>query len=73
MNELGKPILKKKQIKKIEKKTDHSRQIAGKKPPLTGLLHIGSQTEKEQCDKISVLIMSMTYVKQKSWSIGIAN
>ena len=30
------------------KKTEHSQQIAGKRPPLTGLLHIGIETEKKE-------------------------
>ena len=46
MNELGKPILKTDQI--FLKKTEHSQQIAGKRPPLTGLLHIGIETEKKE-------------------------
>ena len=38
----------KKQIKIFKKKTEHSQQIAGKRPPLTGLLHIGIETEKKK-------------------------
>ena len=30
------------------KKTEHSQQIAGKRPSLTGLLHIGIETEKKE-------------------------
>ena len=54
MNELGKTNSD--QPKKIDqnflKKTEHSQQIAGKRPPLTGLLHIGIETEKKQIDGI---------------------